>query len=142
MLRSSQQRAERQAKLKAKMHAQQHAPDLVNGTPSVEVLPPMSQQRDVGGRFAKGHTLRTGGRPRDEFAQLARSYVDRYQLLYIAAQMGAGIGKFAKTDHSTRLRAIEFCISRAYGPQPVTIELEADRAILIKRIIGINDADV
>jgi hypothetical protein len=126
--------------MKAKQVAQQHAPNLVNGV-QAEVLPAL-QQRDISGRFQAGHTLRSGGRPRDEFAALARSYVDRYQLLYIAAQMGAGVGKFTKTDHSTRLRAIEFCVARAYGPNPVTIELEADRVTLIKRVIGINDADV
>jgi hypothetical protein len=126
--------------MKAQQQAAHHAPNLVNGV-QAEVLPAL-QQRDVSGRFQKGHTLRSSGRPRDEFAQLARHYADKYQLLFIAAQMGAGVGKFARTDPSTRLRAIEFVIARAYGPQPVTIELEADRVTLIKRIIGVNPDDI
>jgi hypothetical protein len=128
--------------MKAQQQAAHHAPNLVNGV-QAEVLPAL-QQRDVSGRFSKGHTLRTTaiGRPRDEFTALARSYTDRYQLLHIAAQMAAGVGKFARTDPSTRLRAIEFCVSRGYGPNPVVVELEADNPVPIKRYVNIRDEDV
>jgi hypothetical protein len=141
-VRTAQQRAKRQAAMKAAQQAQQHTPVMASGT--VEVLPPVQQQRDPGGRFAKGHTLTCTaiGRPRNEFAALARHYTDKYKLLEIAAKMAAGIDKFAKIDNANRLRAIEFIIGRGYGPNPITVELEIDQQVQIKRIIGVADTAI
>ena len=142
-IRTEAEKAARQAELKAKQQAVQHAPNLSNGVAPAEVLPAIQQQRDVGGRFTKGHTLRSGGRPRDEFAAMSRHYVDRYKLLEIAASMAAGYGRFTKIDHATRLKAIEFVVARGFGQAPAVVELEVYRqTLMVKRIIGVPDADI
>lgn len=135
-VRSAADKAKRQAEMKANQQVVQTAP--------VEVLPP-PPSRDINGRFAKGHRLRLPGcgRPRDQFAEMARHYVDKYQLLQAAAEMAAGVGRYRKgVDAATRLRAIEFVVERAFGKASAVVELEVDRQVMIRRIVGVNDSDI
>jgi hypothetical protein len=52
--------------------------------------------------------------------------------LELATEMALGRGRFTKTDHATRVKAIQWVVARGCGEEAIVVELEIDRKIEIK----------
>jgi hypothetical protein len=151
-LRSPEQKAQRAAELRARIAERKNPPKVevlipedaaeVEGTGNVSAVGALVP-RDQHGRILKGHSLNALGRPRLTLTGLAREICERRRLPQVLGEIGAGIGKYADTDMATRVKAIQLLLAYGYGaPVAMARVTDAHEAVVIKRVIGVTDANV
>jgi hypothetical protein len=111
------------------------------------VTPPPKVLRDKKGRWAPGTCPNPRGRPKDALTTLMQQISNRRRIPQFLGEVASGVGKYAKTDIGTRIKAAQIVLSYAYGRPDVYdsddgAQYREELRLHIKRVVGVRDEDV